>query len=103
MNDYDIEMALSRFSTGDTPNRFRIAETVANLAVWADLNSDGWMSWPKPRAAARKAMAFIESTTSAQNHMQESLDATDAQTTAALAPIKAFLTRQGASHEGIVR
>ena len=95
MNDYNIETALVRISADDMPNRFRLAETVANLAAWANNNSDGWAFWPKPARAAGKAMALIESRI-------YDTDATDAETTAALTPIKAFLTRQGVSHEGIV-
>lgn len=104
MNDYEIDLALRRFSSSNatTPNRFRLAETVANLAVWADNNSDGWAYWPKPSLAASRAMRLIWSTTNAENQAQEETDATDAETTAALRPIKAFLTRQGVEHAGIV-
>ena len=103
MNFSDIYSAIVRFDNGDTPNRSRVAYTVANLAVWTDNNSDGWAYWQKPRNAARKAMALIESTTSAANQAQEPTDATDADTMWALVPIKGFLTRQGVSHDGIVR
>ena len=104
MNDYEIDLALRRFNGNNapTPNRFRLAETVANLASWADNNSDGWAYWPKPGRAASKATALIASTTFTENEAQETTDATDAETTAALRPIKAFLTRQGVPHEGIV-
>jgi hypothetical protein len=108
MNEYAIDNALTRYSTFaddpefGTPNRFRLAETVANLAAWADLKSDGWHAWPKPAQAAQKAMALIDPGTYAEMLAHET-DATDAETTAALRPIKAFLTRQGVSHEGIVR
>lgn len=103
MNDYEIDLALCRFSSAPTPNRFRLAETVANLASWADNNSDGWAYWPKPARAASRAIRLIESTTWDNNQVQEAIDATDAETMAALTPIKAFLTRQGVAHEGIVQ
>lgn len=98
MNDYDIHFALAHWSWGDTPNRMRLAETVANLAAWADLNSDGWAHWPKPARAAAKAMELL----SDQQRSIPYTDATDAETAAALRPIKAFLTRQNAAHDGII-
>lgn len=100
MNEYDIDYALRRFMPYDgpddspTPNRARLAVLVNNLADWADGHSDGWHSWPKPVRAAAKAIALIESTTSHNNDEQERHDATDAEFKAAIAPIKAFLTRQ---------
>lgn len=98
MNDYDIHTALHQWNWGDTPNRFRLAQTVANLAEWADSNSDGWHSWPKPARAANKAMELLSAIPDSLPYT----DATDAETKAALSPIKAFLTRQGVSHEGII-
>lgn len=98
MNDYDLSRALHRFNTDDTPNRYRVARVVDNLRRWANANSDGWAYWPKPCRAAASAMRLIESRTNAENDRQEATDATDAEVTAALRPIKAFLTRQGVDH-----
>lgn len=97
MNDYDLLVAEQRFSRGRTPRRADLARVVLRLAYYADENSDGWAYWPKPARAARKAMEAIQSTTSAANAEQEASDITEAERRAALAPIKAFLTRQNVS------
>lgn len=102
MNEYDLQDAARRFNTGNTPNRLRIANTVQNLADWADRNSDGWAHWPKPGKAADKAMQLIESRTWAENNAQEREDATTVEVTAALRPIKAFLTRNGVPHGEVI-
>lgn len=94
MNEYDIAHARNTYSPYTTPNRAHLAATVASLAEWADNNSDGWAYWPLPLRAANKAMALIESTTNAENDRRRRTDATDAETRAALRPIKAFLRTQ---------
>lgn len=102
MNDYDISHAIVRFDRAGCPNRYLVARKVQALAEWADRNSDGWCYWPKPVRAANKAMALIESRTSRENTEQEMTDATDAEVRAALAPIKAFLTRHGVNHADVL-
>jgi hypothetical protein len=100
MNEYDIDFALRRFLPyGDivgspTPNRARAAVVVNNLADWANQNSDGWVYWQKPRRAAQRLVAAVASTTNRANEEQERVDLTDAELSAAIRPIKAFLTRQ---------
>jgi hypothetical protein len=94
MNDYDLAMARRRFGYGNTPNRLALVMVVDNLREWANQNSDGWAYWPKPVRAAAKAIALIDSTTNEGNRAQEREDITDAEMRAAVAPIKAFLTRQ---------
>jgi hypothetical protein len=104
MNDYDIEHALNRFlspvgslSDSRTPNRARAAVLVNNIADWTNDHSDGWAHWLKPRRAADKLMALVESRTYAENNAQEATDATDAELAAAVRPLKSFLTRHGVS------
>lgn len=99
MNDYDLGFARARFTRASKPNRLALVMVVDNLREWANENSDGWAYWPKPCRAAAKAMALIESRTNAENDEQERHDITDAEMTAAVKPIKAFLTRQGVSTE----
>lgn len=101
MNDYDIEIAQHRFSEANTPNREKVADVVAKLAEWADNNSDGWHSWPKPCRAASKALDLIDPRTYAEIVEFEENDASDAEVKAAFRPIKAFLTRQGVAHSEI--
>lgn len=96
MNDYDIATALRRYNAYDTPNRRKVAVAVANLAEWTDQNSDGWPYWSKPARSAARAFDLLEGEGTNQSlHWLEDNDATDAEVTAALRPIKAFLTRQG--------
>ena len=99
MNDYDLQYARSRFTRAATPNRLALALVVDNLRQWADRHSDGWAYWPKPSRAAQKAVAHIESTTHAANAQQEAQDISHTAMLAAVRPIKAFLTRHGATAE----
>jgi hypothetical protein len=99
MNDYDIEFARRRFARATCPNRLALAMVVEHLAEWTNTVSDGWAYWTKPRQAADKAMALIESTTNAANDKQERNDITDEEMLAAVRPIKALLTREKATPE----
>lgn len=103
MNDYDIEMALRRYSRGNTPNRHAAAQTILNLADWTNHNSDGWAYWPKPARAAARLMELLESdgTWEAQRRLEET-DATDREFLDALRPVKSFLTRQGVTHSEVI-
>lgn len=97
MNDYDLHMARQRFTRATCPNRLALVMVVDQLREWSDFWGDGWMSWPAPPRAARQAMLLIRSTTNEQNRLQETHDISDAEVRRAVAPIKAFLTRQKAS------
>jgi hypothetical protein len=102
MNEWDIESALRRFDPGRTPNRAYLANVVSALRDWANSNSDGWVYWPLPVRAARKAIELIDGGTTPERIEQEEHDATDAEVRAALSPIKALLTKQGVRHETVL-
>ncbi len=104
MNDYDIDRALGRYEGNDnTPNRLQAALTLLRLAEWTNSHSDGWAYWPKPARAAAKVMDLLEGDgTWAGQEALEEIDATDAELKKALAPIKAFLTRQGVEHFEVI-
>lgn len=93
LNDYDLNFARQRFTRSGTPNRLALVLVVSNLAGWTDAHSDGWAYWAKPRQAAQRAIALIESRTNRENDEQERHDITDAEMLAAVRPIKAFLTK----------
>lgn len=99
MNSYDLDRAVRFYDKDVTPRRLHLAYTVANLAEWANRNSDGWAYWPKPCRAAEKAIKLIDSTTNAENEVKRRTDATEAEHKAALATIRSFLTRHGVSPE----
>jgi hypothetical protein len=75
-----------------------LADNLAALAQWADDNSDGWSTWPKPARAARTATLLLRDL---DNRERESWstgrldDLTAADVKRALSPVRAFLTRQG--------
>ena len=95
MNDYDIFQAARRYGNGETPNRYKAALIVGQLADWANRNSDGWAYWPKPARAASKLMGYIESTAYPEYERRQHEDMTDEELTVALRPIKTFLTKHG--------
>ena len=100
MNDFDLDSARRRFTrSGVVPNRLALVLVVDNLREWADDHSDGWAYWPKPARAADKAMSHIDSTAYPEYQRREDEDITDAQMKDAVRPIRAFLTRHGATAE----
>ena len=70
--------------------------TLENLIDWTNRNSDGWAYWPKPCRSANKLITLIENAHPWQNPRHEP---TAAEYSAALRPIKAFRTRQGADFD----
>lgn len=98
MNEYEIEEALWRFD-GD-PVLGPAAQTLANLVEWTNRNSDGWPYWPKPCRAAAKLQELLERSRLASIRSLASGDIiTVAEYRAALRPLKAFRTRQGADFD----
>lgn len=97
MNDYDITMAARRHA--DNPIAMAAINQVAILYTWANQNSDGWAYWPKPARAAAKMMDLIEG--NGTNEAIRAIEdrATEANFKKAMAPIKAFRTRQGADFQ----
>lgn len=97
MNEWDIEEAVHRFDRAATPNLGRGAIILQRLMRWTNRNSDGWPYWRLPSNAARSLMNLLQSV----DRFGPVDDVSDADLKKALAPIKAFLTRRGVSHEAI--
>ena len=98
MNEYDIGSAWTRYR--DHPILGPATQTLTNLMVWTNQNSDGWPYWAKPTRAAAKLMEMIERDgTSRYVFDDEREDVTVEEYRAALRPIKAFRTRQSATFE----
>lgn len=103
MNEYEIQDALRRVDPDVEPVLAEAVVAVANLAEWANRNSDGWCYWPKPCRAAKSLIEAIQAhqdwERSQYQHPRKGAEITPAALKRALAPIKAFLTRQGVSHD----
>jgi hypothetical protein len=97
MNDFEIDGTVRRFV--DHPVLGPATRTIANLRDWANANSDGWAYWPKPARAAAKLMELIEGDGTWEAIRTADERVTPAAYRKALAPIKAFRTRQGADFE----
>jgi len=94
MNEWDIEDALRQFDPAETPNLAAGAQVLDALRGWANENSDGWVYWPKPSRAAKSLMTLLQGA-----ERWDPVDVTPTELKRALAPIKAFLTRQGVAHD----
>lgn len=94
MNEYEIEDALRRVDPEETPNLAGAIVNLANLAAWTNANSDGWPYWSKPCRAAKSLQALIQGV-----DRYDPEDVLPTQVSKALSPVKAFLTRQGVSHD----
>jgi len=98
MNEWDVQEAEGRYA--DHPILGPATQTLRNLVDWTNGHSDGWAYWPKPCRAAAKLQEMIERDgTSRYRFDEERLDVTLAEYKAALQPVKAFRTRQGADFE----
>lgn len=98
MNQWDVEEARIRHAAH--PVLGPATATLVNLVTWTNQNSDGWAYWPKPTRAAAKLMELIDPCDPQIRRWEtERPDATPARLKAALTPIKAFRTRQGARLE----
>lgn len=98
MNEWDIARAEDRYA--GHPILGPAVRTLRSLVEWTNSNSDGWAYWPKPCRAAARLMELIERDgTSRYKFDDEREDVTVAEYRAALRPIKAFRTRQGANFE----
>jgi hypothetical protein len=93
MNTWEIEEAANRFS--GHPILGPATKTLQNLERWTNSHSDGWPYWQKPSRAAAKLMEMIE----AAHPFRDGKEPTEAEYKAALRPVKAFRTRQGADFE----
>jgi len=99
LNTHEIATYAVNSDPERLPNLHRAADTLANLAQWADENSDGWAYWPKPcRAAASLQRLLIRP----EHNGYDAVDCDAATLAAALRPVKAFLTRQGVDHDAII-
>src|ERR1700739_641004 len=58
MNEMEIEEACYRHASH--PALGPATRTLLNLMSWANQNSDGWHSWPKPCRSARQLQELIE-------------------------------------------
>lgn len=95
LNEFEVHHYRHTF-TDRQPNLQRGALALSRLMWWANDNSDGWASWPKPARSAKKLQTLL------YGKDAYSPDVTDAELKAALSPVKAFLTRHGVSHEEVL-
>lgn len=100
LNEYEIEEMAQRYYQSGSPEMRAATATLENLMHWTNRNSDGWPYWRKPAQAARKLCEMVY-----HHDMRlrfgrgEHAYATPETLKAALKPIKAFRTRQGADFE----
>lgn len=92
MNSWDIERAVAVYD--GHPILGPASKTLLNLERWTNANSDGWPYWRKPANAAKRLMELLQ-----RDYRYGEAEVTEAEYKAALRPIKAFRTRQGADFE----
>jgi len=92
MNTWDIERCVAVYDRH--PILGPASKTLLNLERWTNANSDGWAYWRKPSNAAKKLMELLD-----RDYRYGEAEVTEAEYKAALRPIKAFRTRQGADFE----
>jgi hypothetical protein len=94
MNEREVEDARHRYF--DHPVLGPATKTLENLVAWTNRNSDGWCYWPKPCRAAARLQELVEGNGTWEARVNPDERATPEALKAALRPIKAFRTRQGA-------
>ena len=107
-NDHDVDTWVRSYTepsfyiddpAAEIPNLRRATLIVERLRDWANANSDGWVYWKKPQAAAQKMIALLaDADTRARAGDDSDCSAADVKT--AMTPIKTMLTKHGADwHE----
>lgn len=103
MNEYEIETVQRKIDAGyydGLPNFQRAVGILDRLHDWANNNSDGWASWPKPSRAANSLMGWIFRTENSMRFRSDQVqDISDADLKKAITSIKSFLTRQRVTPE----
>lgn len=97
MNRWEVEEAVARYL--GHPVLGPATETLRNLMLWTDRNSDGWAYWPKPTRAAERLMELIQPDGQDWRYDEDRTDATELAYRKALRAIKTFRTRQNADFE----
>lgn len=105
-SEHDIHGWQQRFNAATGyPNLGRLADNLDALREWTNDNSDGWAYWIKPRRSASRIIETLHVTASNLRDYRKAgdvVDLTDADVKRLLAPVKAFLTRQGVRHEDVL-
>lgn len=103
MNEYNVEQAKRavEYEHEDWKVTLEAIAILERLIDWANRNSDGWHSWPKPCRAAKQLQERIQEQErkASGSGWPEVYDMTHNERDAALRPIKAFLTRENVSQE----
>lgn len=95
LNEMDVQEARNRALQDDKPNLQHATEVLDRLVEWTNNNSDGWPYWRKPSAASKRLQEAIYPRYFGAWDKRVEDDITDAELKKAIAPIKAFCTRQG--------
>src|SRR3954471_22836999 len=98
MNEHEVDECLRHFHPSEVPNLAKGAQVLATLVEWTNANSDGWPYWVRPARAAGRLMDVLGLSRKAYYRGAEPDDITEADLRQLLAPIKAFLTKQGIDH-----
>ena len=106
LNEFEVETIAERLRGPDgvdVPNLAAGAATLARLVEWTNDNSDGWPYWRKPSAASAKLQTALANRVPVFGGFDVATpDVTERELKTWLAPIKAFLTRQGVEHSAII-
>lgn len=103
LSEYDVEEIESLFSRPNSldleadqmPNARKGAAVLAQFRDWTNANSDGWVYWRKPQAAAKRLSELMIAARDRIYEGEHEIDVPTADLTRAITPIKAMLTRQG--------
>lgn len=91
--DMDVEQFASWLKQDEHPNLLAGAQTLENLIVWVNRNSDGWSYWQPPRRAAAKLIGLLTPADPRIRYTDVIPDCTLADLKAAYTPLKAFRTK----------
>jgi len=97
MNEYDIEEAVRLHARHAILSK--ATKLLHDLMRLADSVSDGWAYWPKPCRAAKKLQELIRDN-DPRTKKWDAPAVTEADLKKAVAPIKAFLTKEKGNLQG---
>jgi hypothetical protein len=97
MNQWDIEQAVAMHR--NHPILSKATKLLQDLMYLANEVSDGWCYWPKPCRAAKKLQELIQAN-DVRSKKWDAPEVTEKDLKAAIAPIKAFMTREAKNLQG---
>ncbi len=101
INQWEAQEMRALAERSGMQNAAKAQVVLERLIVWANSNSDGWHSWPKPARAAKNLQEALAARFQGPVSERVRDDLTASELRKVFSPVKAFLTRENAPQDVI--